>query len=118
MLVLKLKRNVRLTVGRLGRFRFERGVYFYVGSALRGIEARIARHRRLCEEKKGPRHWHIDHLLLHPAVEIVYAIPHPGEVECTLSREIASRPGIRVPVPGFGASDCTAGCPAHLYRLG
>ena len=33
VLVLKLKRNVRLTVGRLGRFRLGRGTYLYVGSA-------------------------------------------------------------------------------------
>jgi Uri superfamily endonuclease len=25
--------------------------------------------------------------------------------------------GVTAPVPGFGSSDCRAGCKAHLYRL-
>ncbi len=35
-------------------------------------------------------------------------------LECRWSQALAELPGACVPLPGFGASDCRLGCPAHL----
>jgi Uri superfamily endonuclease len=40
-----------------------------------------------------------------------------SQVECLWSQAVAALPGTRTPVPGFGASDCTLGCRAHLHLL-
>lgn len=99
--------NVR--VGRLGRCTFPPGTYVYTGSARRGLEARIARHHK----KDKPLRWHIDYLTSRPEAQITrverLAIP-----ECRANREVAGS----VPVPGFGASDCRAGCGSHLKYAG
>ncbi len=116
-LTLHLEREVELRVGRLGRFRFAPGRYVYVGSAKRALSKRVARHRRLAEEKQGKLHWHVDYLLTSPACRVLRAEAIPGGEECRLAAELAARRGVRVPVPGFGASDCRAGCAAHLYRV-
>ncbi len=117
VLWLQLKRAVRLHVGSLGRVRLLAGNYAYVGSARRGIAARIARHRRLANAGSGAPHWHVDYLLLHPAVRLLGAESFEQTHECVLSRRIAAAPGTSVPMPGFGATDCRAGCGAHLYRV-
>lgn len=39
-----------------------------------------------------------------------------GDEECVLSQALAQTPGVRVPIPGFGATDCRCGWPAHLSR--
>ena len=115
-LVLRLDRSVRVTPGKLGERRLRRGSYLYLGSAKRGLAQRVARHRRLAEEKVGSLHWHIDYLLTHADVRLIRVDRIPGGDECALSREIAARPGSE-PVTGFGATDCRNGCPAHLYRV-
>ena len=100
---------VHCVVGRLGAFDFPAGRYTYTGSARRGFEARIARHLRA---EKTLR-WHIDHLLGAPGVQVT-GVLRSGRGECALNR---ASPGTVV-VPGFGASDCRAGCGAHLKFLG
>lgn len=116
-LFLRLTRPARIEAGRLGRFRLEPGLYVYIGSARRALAARVARHRRLAETKTGRRHWHVDGFLLHGYSRLVAVESHPGAEECDLSRALAGDDRASVPVAGFGATDCRAGCPAHLYRL-
>ena len=101
------KRCVR--VGRLGCFVFPRGYYVYTGSALKGLEARVARHRR--QEKR--KWWHIDYLLAWSKVVEVRTYPTEERKECMLNRMVAGLAGARMVVPGFGASDC--GCETHLF---
>ncbi len=117
LLCIRLAKPLTLNIGSLGRIRFPAGRYVYVGSARNGVAARVARHRRLAGSKAGSIHWHIDYLLTHPRVRWMGAILIEGGAECALSRRIASMPGVTAPVPGFGASDCRAGCEAHLYLL-
>jgi Uncharacterized conserved protein len=104
-LLIRLCLDVRIRIGRLGEFDFPAGFYIYTGSGRRNIEARIARHRR----RRKPLHWHIDHLLAHPAAEILdvrlSVLP-----ECRLNQATAGE----MPAPGFGASDCHDGCHSHL----
>jgi Uri superfamily endonuclease len=105
----ELTQPVRCAVGALGVFDFPAGRYLYTGSARRAFEARIARHLRADKSLR----WHIDHLLAAPGVRITRVVRSTRE-ECVLNQ--ASR-GV-VLVPGFGASDCRAGCGAHLKLLG
>jgi Uri superfamily endonuclease len=52
----KIKTTIR--IGKLGPLMFGRGLYFYVGRALKGLEARIEKHLR-----RNKKHfWHIDYL--------------------------------------------------------
>lgn len=85
------------------------GHYLYAGSALGpgGILARVLRHAR--QGKR--RHWHIDHLT--EAGTLTAALALPGMGECDVVRSLLALPGVTVPVPGYGSSDCRA-CPAHL----
>ncbi|MBN2242730.1 MAG: GIY-YIG nuclease family protein [Acidobacteria bacterium] len=114
---LKVEGRTRVRVGSLGDVVLEAGNYVYVGSARKSIEGRIARHRRLANEKTGKLRWHIDYLLTHSGIELVGLEPHPGCRECDIARSVASLKGASAPVPRFGASDCRWGCAAHLFRV-
>ncbi len=100
---------MRISVGRLGEFRFPAGCYVYSGSARRNFEARIARHLRT---EKTLR-WHIDYLLAARGVSVT-AVKRSVRDECALNRSA----GGTIVVAGFGASDCTEGCGSHLRYLG
>ena len=60
-LIIYLPSDTSIEVGKLGRYYFQTGYYVYTGSAMRGLDQRIARHLR--SEKR--LHWHIDYLLQH-----------------------------------------------------
>ncbi len=95
-----------ITIGMLGRMRFRRGYYAYVGSALNGIESRILRHLR--KEKKT--HWHIDYLLQNAEIVGVLCLRSDKREECCIAEKFGKD---FVCVPGFGCSDCR--CPSHLF---
>lgn len=107
-LIIEVPRRLLVTVGRLGKFEFPAGRYVYTGSAKRNLAARVARHVR---REKALR-WHIDFLLFAPGVRVVEVFTS-RRGECALNRAT----GGRIPVPGFGASDCRAGCGSHLKFL-
>jgi len=117
VLYFDIKLRLTLQVGSLGSIVFPAGRYAYVGSARRGIAARVLRHKRLALQKEGKLHWHIDYLLINRHTELVRETVLEKEIECTISKRIASMNGVTVPVPGFGSSDCRAKCAAHLYLL-
>lgn len=107
-LILHLDQQATIRVGRLGRFTFPPGCYIYTGSAMGGLEARVARHLR---QRKTLR-WHIDYLLRKARVVQVVAIPTRERIECARNHAVLSLPGASVIAPRFGASDCR--CAAHL----
>ena len=108
-LLIDVARPLRLVIGRLGTFEFAAGRYVYTGSAKRALEARIARHLR---QHKTLR-WHIDYLLAAPGVRVT-GVVRSRRAECAENRTVRGS----IPAPGFGASDCRAGCGAHLKFLG
>lgn len=108
-LLIEIARPVRVAIGRLGSFAFPAGRYIYTGSARRNIEARVARHLR----REKTLRWHIDYLLAAPGVRIA-GVRRYVENECAISQ---ATPGAAL-IPGFGASDCRAGCGSHLNYLG
>lgn len=109
VLVVEITRPAEIQVGELGRIRFAPGTYAYVGSAMRGIEARVARH--LKREKRV--RWHIDYLLSHPGVAVVgvYVWETAERRECEVAQTLTAECEV---VPGFGSSDCR--CRGHLFR--
>ncbi|MFN4179771.1 MAG: GIY-YIG nuclease family protein [Armatimonadota bacterium] len=109
---LKLDKSLRIKIGKLGTFLFPAGRYVYTGSALNGLENRLARHFRKCKKL----HWHIDYLLKHAWVESVAVVETNQRLECELNRQVLNCPSAKVIVKGFGSSDCN--CPSHLVYLG
>jgi len=86
----------------------KRGVYLYVGSAKRGMQARLARHVR----KEKRLFWHIDYVTSRADVT-VKAIFLSSRKECATLREISDL-GILFG-RRLGASDCT--CPSHFIHM-
>ena len=93
------------------------GCYVYVGSALgphkTSIEDRVRRH--LSKDKKI--FWHIDKVTTVRCVRIIGAffISSERSLECEISLKISKVEGMEVPIPSFGSTDCSKGCPAHFY---
>jgi Uri superfamily endonuclease len=114
-LLLKPRQDVTITVGKLGTFHLTSGLYVYLGSAMGtgGIRARVSRHLR---DSKRP-HWHIDALTNACSVESVYWVVQTARLECAWTRALLNLSGSSTPIPGFGSSDCSNSCPAHLVQL-
>lgn len=104
-LVIRLRRQARIQVGRLGCFEFPAGQYVYTGSARHGREARLRRHR----SRTKALHWHIDYLLANPDARIIQVRRSRAD-ECVWNQRTSGR----LLVKGFGASDCRHGCRSHL----
>jgi len=107
-LLIHLKTDSEISIGKLGRIDFKKGYYFYVGSALNSLEGRIRRHLR--DQKK--LFWHIDYLLAQKNAEIVdviFAI-NDSKWECKIALEIARKGHV---IENFGCSDCK--CDSHLF---
>ena len=111
LILVHLKKEQTLRIGRLGRILFARGNYAYVGSAMAGLEARVARHLRKQKRVK----WHIDFLLRKAEVLGAALFPSKRRNECALARSVLNFRGA-LAVPGFGCSDCR--CTGHLFFLG
>jgi Uri superfamily endonuclease len=110
-LVMFLPRAQAIRIGKLGVFQFPRGNYIYVGSAMNGLRARLARHER--RQKK--RFWHIDYFLDHARIVDVWTRAGARRLECAWARAALAPPNARVVAPRFGASDCD--CKTHLIYL-
>ena len=111
-LVLRLPRPGSIRIGRLGFHRLGAGYYVYTGSAMNGLEARVARHRR----RRKKLRWHIDYLLQKAEIAAVELIPTRKRLECARNHVVLSLPGAAIPVVGFGSSDCR--CRSHLVYFG
>jgi Uri superfamily endonuclease len=104
---LQLNDTQDISIGRLGNFHFQKGIYIYIGSAKKNILHRIKRHKEV--EKKY--HWHFDYL--RPYGTIINIITYDNSfTECGLADKIRKDVGGSIPVKGFGASDCK--CGSHL----
>lgn len=105
--VLFVAKDRTIRVGRLGKFLFRKGVYFYVGSAQRSLSKRLERHG----EKTKPLRWHIDYLSTKAKMLGAITIAGTRELECQLAMKLGGV--FELAVPGFGASDCR--CHGHLF---
>jgi Uri superfamily endonuclease len=107
IILLELKKDEKIQIGRLGCLFFNKGFYVYVGSALNGIEQRIKRHLR----KNKKMHWHIDFLLKSGEIKEIFYIEDEMRKECIIADKLSK--GLE-PILGFGCSDCK--CKSHLFH--
>ncbi len=114
VLILRMKDNKDIRIGKLGKLHFRRGYYGYVGSA-QGIggEKRITRHFNVARGKNITRKWHIDYLLPHSEVICAVFSPTDDALECVVARLLGE---YSEAMQGFGCSDCT--CESHLFLRG
>ncbi|MHA1293189.1 MAG: GIY-YIG nuclease family protein [Promethearchaeota archaeon] len=99
----------------MGKILFEKGKYYYIGSAMgeKGSSSlinRVKRHLKPPENKK--LHWHIDYFLNNKECQIIKLslIPSAIRLECVIAKELIKRSdGF---IKGFGCSDCS--CKSHL----
>jgi sugar fermentation stimulation protein A len=107
LLLLRIDSERRIGVGKLGDFIFPRGHYVYVGSAMRNLSARMARHSRL----RKKLHWHIDYLRHEADGFVGLPVRSSQRLECeiaeALSKTFSAGPA------RFGSSDCK--CRTHLF---
>jgi len=109
LLVLNLKRDRKIDVGKLGQVSFRRGFYIYVGSAMANLSKRMERHRRI----KKRHHWHIDKLRAAAEFHSVLAIRSSDRLECEIAEALSKI--VKWAIPGFGATDCS--CKTHLFGM-
>ena len=109
VLVLNLKRNRKIDVGKLGKIRFRKGFYIYVGSAMTNLSKRMERHRRL----RKRHHWHIDELRAIAKFHSVLAVRSSDRLECEVAEALSKI--AEWSVPRFGSTDCS--CETHLFGM-
>ena len=115
-LIVFLSNNTQLKVGKLGIQTFPAGYYTYTGSALgkgaSSLKQRVTRHLK----KQKRKFWHIDFLLAHENATIItiIAVQTSRKLECKMNQYIRERLKTKIPVVGFGASDCKENCKSHL----
>jgi Uri superfamily endonuclease len=115
-LLIHASKEVTLTVGKLGTHTFPEGYYTYTGSALgkgaTSLKHRIARHLK----KNKQKFWHIDYILANQnvSIEAAVAAETAKKMECTINGYLKNLKGTKVPIYGFGASDCRKNCESHL----
>lgn len=105
----RLDASRTVEVGALGTIRFSAGYYLYVGSATRGLDARMRRHQR----RRKRFRWHVDWLRAAADAVKAWPIRATERIECGLARSLAERAAAGP--AGFGSSDCD--CRTHLFYL-
>jgi Uri superfamily endonuclease len=83
-----------------------------MGRGSTSLKARLSRHSR----KQKRKHWHIDYLssVQNAKVAGVVAAETEEKMECTTNRHLKETVEAKIPVRGFGASDCKDTCASHL----
>ena len=108
ILFLEIKKNVSIKVGSLGKIKFEKGIYAYVGSAKRNFKSRISRHF----SKNKKLHWHIDYLTTNKFVDPYSVYIVEKDEESKIARFLVK---YWKPIPRFGSSDTND--LSHLFKI-
>jgi len=113
ILYMRAEKQKIIPVGKLGRLKIAKGDFIYLGSAFGpgGVPARIRHHLRIASSP----HWHMDYL--RPFMSIV-KIWYTNDIihrEHQWASVFSAMADIRIPLKGFGASDCR--CDSHLFFL-
>lgn len=111
-LLIELKKEKQIQIGKLGCFIFPEGFYIYTGSAMKNLYKRVERHLKQGPEKKN--HWHIDYLLEHAQIKSHRIFPSSKKNECALNKKIKKIKDAKIIIEKFGSSDCKSGCKSHL----
>lgn len=107
VLVIQKTHSARIRMPKQTIF-MEQGLYLYVGSAKRGLEQRLARHRR----KRKNRFWHIDYITSQrdATLPAIYLSPYPECETLTAVSQLGHLFGRKL-----GSSDCR--CLSHFVKL-
>ncbi len=110
ILLIKIDKNIEVEIDSLGKINFDKGIYFYIGSAQNNLEKRIQRHK----VKNKKLRWHIDYLLKNKYVKIlkIYYKKAGREEECKIAKMLSKT---EIPISKFGCSDCD--CKSHLFKI-
>ncbi|MEJ2568001.1 MAG: GIY-YIG nuclease family protein [candidate division WOR-3 bacterium] len=111
VLILKIDKEIKTDVGKLGKITFKKAFYAYVGSAMSGIH-RLERHLKNLEKMKVEnKHWHIDFLIPYcKRVGWIFAECYDKIKEQELAIYLSKNFDY---IKGFGSSDSLA--PSHLF---
>ncbi len=112
ILLFKIKDDAKIRVGKLGRVTFRKGLYIYVGSAMKNLEKRILRHINSSLGKTEKKFWHIDYILPYSEIISIFVKKSNEKEECKVAGELLK---ISTPVKNIGCSDCR--CISHLFYL-
>lgn len=107
LLIIYNDKNQKIEIGSLGKIKFKRGYYCYVGSAMQNLSKRIERHKR----KIKKLHWHIDYLLNKTKILKAIEIRSPDKIECEVAKSLKMISDTSI--KNFGSSDCR--CESHLF---
>jgi sugar fermentation stimulation protein A len=107
LLLLEIKREKDIKIGKLGTIKFYPGYYVYAGSAMKNLSQRIKRHYRL----RKNFHWHIDYLREEAGVVADFPVRSSEDLECKIAASMSEISDFNI--PSFGSSDCN--CKSHLY---
>jgi N-glycosylase/DNA lyase len=105
-LIAYLGKPMEIDIARLGKVKFRKGYYCYIGSAMTNLEKRIKRH--YSKDKK--RYWHIDYFLEHAKLLGFRSLEMTNREECWLAEQIRKMSDGEV--RRFGCTDCR--CGSHL----
>jgi sugar fermentation stimulation protein A len=109
ILIIRVRKKTEIGVGRLGRMKFRKGFYLYVGSAKKNLTQRIKRHKRLTKT----HFWHVDYLRAKGDFHEVLPIRSADDLECEIAQSLRNISEWQI--AGFGSSDCE--CPSHLFGM-
>ena len=112
ILELKAGSGLKIIHPKFINYYFQKGYYYYVGSAQKNLIQRLKRHSK--KDKK--KHWHIDYLTTHNNIRIlrIFLIPHlKKKSECILVGKLIKNTELNIVVENFGNSDCN-NCRSHL----
>ncbi len=109
-LIMSVKKDLNIRVGKFSKIKFKKGLYAYVGSAQNNSEKRIARHK----SKNKKKFWHIDYLLSNKFTKVqkVFYKEAKKIEECKIAKKLSK---MEIPIMKFGCSDCN--CKSHLFRI-
>lgn len=107
-----LPNQLRLELGAFRDHLMDPGIYCYCGSAKGpgGLNARVRRHLN----KMTKKFWHFDYLKENLEIKEVWWRIGKDRKECEIAQILASFHNARIPIRGFGSSDCKNGCFSHL----
>jgi len=110
ILLINVGKDIQARVGSLGKIKFDKGIYAYLGSAQNNLEKRIIRHR----SRNKKMFWHIDYLLDSKFTKIINVFyKKSGKIkECKIADKLNKT---EILIPNFGCSDCN--CKSHLFRI-
>jgi len=107
ILIITNKNDQEIEIGNLGKIKFQKGFYCYVGSAMKNLQQRISRHRRF----RKNFHWHIDYLIEKTSLLNTIVIRTTDRIECKLASDLKKIS--ETFIDKFGSSDCN--CVSHLF---